>query len=123
MHLNLEDSGLYLAVLEDFSELLELQVGDSNVFGESSFLASFHSVVGRLVSHSFLKLKAFDLSIGRVDPLRGVSGVGADVLECNGEVDNVQVQVVKAEVSQTSLKCRSDVFGLVEGVPELGDNE
>lgn len=88
MHLDLEDSGLNLAVLEDFSELLELKIGDSNVLGEAGLLASFHGMVGLLISDSFSKLKA---GIFFGFPFRRVSDLRVDVLEMDGEVNNVHV--------------------------------
>jgi hypothetical protein len=123
MHLDLEDSGLDFAVLEDFSELLELEVGDSDVLSETSFLASFHGVVSRLVSHSFLELEAFNFSVRLMDPFWGVSDLGVDVLKSNGEVDDVKIEVSETEVLQRSLKSGSDMLSLVEGVPKLGDNK
>lgn len=123
MHLDLEDSGLDFAVLEDFSELLELEVGDSDVLSETSFLASFHGVISRLVSYSFLELEAFNFSVRLMDPFWGVSDLGVDVLKSNGEVDDVKIEVSETEVLQRSLKSWSDMLSLVEGVPKLGDNE
>lgn len=46
-----------------------------------------------------------------------------DVLERNGEVDQVEVEVVDAPVLQLLLGDRRDALGVVERVPQLGDDE
>lgn len=95
VHLDLEDSGLNLAVLKDFSELLELEVGTTNVFGETGLLASFHGVVGLLVSDTFSECKlGFFFSF----PARGVSDLRVNVLESYGEVDEVQIDIIETKV-------------------------
>lgn len=45
------------------------------------------------------------------------------LVERDGEVDEVQVEVVEAELSKTVVEGRSDVLGSVLRVPELGGDE
>ena len=91
MHLNLEDSGLNFAILEDFTEHHELNVRDTDVLGESLFLESFHGSVSLLVGNVVVKFKAFFFAFGIMDPFWGISYLGVNILEVNREVDNVEI--------------------------------
>ena len=122
VQLNLEDSGLDGAILEDFGEGLEDEVGYSNISCEAGFLAFFHGLVGHLVSDTFLD-DHFVFSCGIVSPCRGVSDLGGDVLEGDGEVDDVHINVVKLEVAQGFLEGFHNSIGVMVGLPKLGDDE
>lgn len=122
MQLNLEDSGLDLAVLEDFSERLEHEVRDSDISGETGFLTFFHGLVGHLVSNSFLN-DHLVFSFRIVSPLRWVSDLGVDVLEGDGEVDDVHINVVELEVAQGFPEGFLNSIGVMVGLPKLGDDE
>jgi len=53
----------------------------------------------------------------------GVANRGVDVFEGDGEVDNVEVKVVDVPVCELFLADGGDALGVVEGVPEFGDEE
>ena len=55
-----------------------------------------------------------------VHPLGGVSGLERNEGEGDGEVDEVEVEVVQPEVVEGALARVADVFLAVVGVPELG---
>lgn len=57
-------------------------------------------------------------------PPRGVPHLGRDVFDGDGEVDEVQVEVVDAPVGELLAGDGLDLLGVVERVPELrGDEE
>ena len=64
-----------------------------------------------------------DLAGSVVEPTRGVPLLGVDVFECNGEVDDVQVEVVDAPVAELLAADGLDLLAVVEGLPELADDE
>jgi hypothetical protein len=65
-----------------------------------------------------------DLAVRVVgEPTRWVSCLGRNILESDGEVDQVQVKVVNAPVLELLLCDRLDLLVIVEGLPELGDDE
>ena len=58
-----------------------------------------------------------------VVPARWIPDRGVDVLERDGEVHDVEVEVVDAPVRELLLADGPDAFRVVEGVPELRDEE
>ena len=58
-----------------------------------------------------------------VVPAGGVCYFGGNVFECYGEVHDVQVEVVDAPVGQLLAADGLHLVAVVEGVPELGDEE
>jgi len=56
-------------------------------------------------------------------PARGVADRGVDILEGDGEVDEIEVEVVDAPVGELLADDGLDALTIVEGVPELGDDE
>jgi hypothetical protein len=64
-----------------------------------------------------------DLRFAIVVPARRVPRLGRNVLERDGEVDVVQVEVVDAPVGELLLDNGLDLFRVVERVPQLGDDE
>jgi len=62
-----------------------------------------------------------DLAIISV-PLRGVAVGGINVLEGDGEVDEVEIEVFQSPVLELELASGLDVFLGMESIPELGSN-
>jgi hypothetical protein len=58
-----------------------------------------------------------------VNPLRRVANLRVDVLERDGEVNQVQIKIFKAKIVEGALNCMVNVFGLVESVPEFRDDK
>lgn len=64
-----------------------------------------------------------DLALAVDEPARWVAHLGVDVLEGDGEVDDVQVEVVDAPVGQLLAADGLDLLALVERLPQLADDE
>lgn len=64
-----------------------------------------------------------DFALAIVEPARRVPCLGGDVLERDGEVDQVQVEVVDAPVGKLLLGDGLNLVIVVEGLPQLGDDE
>ena len=95
MHLYLEDRGLDLSVVHDVSQHSGAQIADTDVADESLFDESLHCSPCLLIGHVILLhawLVAVVVPLGRVSLLEGYE------LECDWEVNQVQIQVLNAEV-------------------------
>ena len=64
----------------------------------------------------------FDLAFGG-RPAGRVADRGVKVLQCDGEVDDVQVEVIDTPVSELLASDGLDLVSFVEAVPELRDDE
>jgi hypothetical protein len=64
-----------------------------------------------------------DLRLAIIVPTRRVTRLGGHVFERDGEVDEVEVEVVDAPVRELLLGDGLDLLGVVERVPQLGDEE
>jgi hypothetical protein len=64
-----------------------------------------------------------DLALAVDEPTGRVACLGVDVLEGDGEVDEVEVEVVNAPVLELLLADGLDLLAVVEGLPKLGDDE
>jgi hypothetical protein len=64
-----------------------------------------------------------DLALAIDEPAGWVADLGVDVLEGDGEVDDVQVEVVDTPVGQLLAADGLDLLTFVEGLPELADDE
>lgn len=64
-----------------------------------------------------------DLALAIVVPARWVADLGVDVFEGDGEVDEVEVEVVDAPVGKLLADDGLDLLAVVEGLPELADDE
>jgi hypothetical protein len=56
-------------------------------------------------------------------PAGGVADAGVDVLEGYGEVDEEEVEVVDLPVGELAAGDGLDALLVVEGLPQLGDDE
>jgi hypothetical protein len=64
-----------------------------------------------------------DLALTIDEPAGWVALLRVDILQGDGEVDNVEVEVVNTPVGQLLAADGLDLFTLVEGLPELADDE
>jgi hypothetical protein len=64
-----------------------------------------------------------DLRLAVDVPAGRVADLGVDPFEGDGEVDDVEVEVVDAQVGELLAGNGLDAVTVVEGVPELGDEE
>ena len=116
---NLEGSRPDLGILEHIIDSLRLEVRNSNTPRKTLLDELLHGTPGLLVSG----LAPANLLLAVVVPARRVAHAGVDVLEGDGEVDEEEVKVVDLPVGELAAGDGSDVFLVVEGLPELGDDE
>ena len=115
---DLEGCGMDLGVAEEIHEELAVEVADADGFGHTLAHELFHSgprLLDRGVTGN--DVLAVVGEAGRV-AFRGV-----DVFEGDGEVDDVEVEVVDTPVLELLFADRLDSVVVVEGVPEFGDKE
>ena len=98
MHLNLQNCRWDLAVLENFTEALEVEVAHANVSAKSFFLQFLHGLISHLVCDTWFELQILFLTIGVVNPFRRVPSLNRDVLKVDGEVNQIKIEVIKLEI-------------------------
>ena len=116
MVLDLEDGGLDASVFEEVLDEGGVEVGDTDVLNEARVDELLHGFPG-LTDGDVLQCAVGALAV--VVPLRGVADSGVNVLQGDGEVDEVKVEVVALEVLKGALESGADVLLSVVGVPEL----
>ena len=117
--LDLEGGGADLGVAEEVVQELGLEVGDTDALGETLLDERLHGGPGLLDGG----LGGADLALAVKVPAGRVADRGVDVLEGDGEVDQVEVEVVDTPVGELLADNGLDAVAVVEGVPELGDDE
>lgn len=116
--LNLESGRADARVAQQVHDQLGAEVADTNAAGELLVDQGLHGRPG-LLDGGIAELK-----LGAVAaPAWRVADGGVDVFQGNGEVDDVQVEVVDTPISKLLTADGLDLVALVEGVPELGDDE
>lgn len=108
--LNVKNSRLDLGIRQDIHQQDSRKVRHSNITDLAGADKVLHGSPG-LVDRDGVLLHVAPL--GRVEHLKG------DILKRDGEVDQVEVNVLQAEVLQRASECQRDVFLVVVGVPEL----
>ena len=116
--LDLEGGRADLGVAEEVVDQLALEVGDADALGEAGGDEGLEGAPGLLDGG----LAGADL-VALIVPAGGVADRGVDPLEGDGEVDEVEVEVLEAPVGELLLDDGLDALSIVEGVPELGDDE
>ena len=117
--LDLESGRGDLGIAEEIIKELSLEVGDTDVLGETLGDEALHGAP-RLLDRS---VGADDLRLAVDVPAGRVADAGVNVLESDGEVHNVEVEVVDAPVGELLLGDGLHTLGIVERVPQLGDEE
>lgn len=116
--LNLESGGSDSGVAEQVEHESTVVVGDTNALGETLVDQFLHGLVclgkGSLGEGDLVVL---------VGPAGRVANAGINILQGDGEVDDVQVKVVNAQVCELLLGDGLDLVGVMERVPELGNKE
>lgn len=117
--LDLQGGRADLGVPQQVIDELGLEVGDTNALGEATAYQPLHG------SPSLLDggLAGTDLGGTVIVPTRRVADRRVDVFKSDGEVDQVEVEIVDAPVGQLLLDDGLHALAIVEGVPELGDDE
>lgn len=117
--LDLQSSRADLRVAQQIQDQGALEIRNANRLCVSLANQALHRRP-RLLDRSIAQL---DFGLAIVKPLRGVPDGGVDVFESNGEVDEVQVKVVNPPVLQLLLADGRNPLAIVEGVPQLADQE
>lgn len=114
---DLKDFRLDAGVGENVAEGSGGEIAHADFFDESGIDQFFHGAPGVGVGN-------FDGAHGLAT--RGPAGrihfLDGDVCERDGEVDEVEIEVIDAEVAQGFLASGADVLRFVVGVPELAGN-
>lgn len=116
--LDLEGGRADAGVAEQVHQQLGAEVADADAASQLLVDQRLHGGPGLLDGG----LAELDLALG-VLPAGRVAHTGVDVLESDGEVHNVQVEVVDAQVGQLLAGDGLDPVAVVEAVPQLGDEE
>lgn len=116
--LNLKSGGADAAVTEEIHQQSTLEVGNTNALGEALVNDGLEALPGLLDGG----LGLLDGTVGHV-PAGGVRDGRVDVFESDGEVDEEEIEVLKAPPFELLADNGLDVLLVVEGVPELGDDE
>jgi len=117
--LDLEGGGANLGVSEEVVKELGLEVGDADALGEALLYEALEGRPGLLDGG----LGSPNLALAVIKPAGRVADAGVDVFKGNGEVDEVEVKVVEAPVGELLPGDGLNAVAVVEGVPELGDDE
>ena len=117
--LNLERGRLDLGVGEHVEKQGSAVVAHTNALSQALVLELLKCLPCALQAG----IAVLDLTLAIVVPTRWVAHLGVDVLEGDGEVDEVQVEVVDAPVSKLLAADGLDLLAVVECLPELADNE
>lgn len=115
---DLEGCRMDLSVAEEIHEELAVEVADADGFGHTLAHEFFHSGP-RLLDRG---VTGYDV-LAIVGEAGRVAFRGVDVFEGDGEVDDVEVEVVDTPVLELLFADRLDSVVVVEGVPEFGDKE
>jgi len=117
--LDLKGGWADLGVAQQVIDELGLEVGDTNALGKALADEALHGDP-RLLDGG---LAAADLAGAIEVPAGWVADRRVDVLKGDGEVDEVEVEVLETPVGKLLLDDGFDTLTVVECVPELGDNE
>lgn len=106
----MKNSRLDLGIRQDIHQQDRREVGNSNITDLARTDKILHGSPGFVDRDGVLL---------HVTPLRRVALLKGDVLERDGEVDQVEVDVFESEILQSAGERQGDVFLVVVGVPEL----
>lgn len=115
---DLEGRGRDLGVAEEIHEELAVEVADADGFGHTLAHKLLHGrpslLDGSVTGNDVLAIvgEAGRVALGRID-----------VFEGDGEMDDVEIEVVDTPVFELLFADGLDTVVVVEGVPKLGDEE
>ena len=118
MMFDLESGRFYLGVSEEIQDQLAVEIADPDRLGETFIDQCFHGLPGflnRCISRNYL--------VSFVGEARGISYFRIHVLQRDWKVDDVKIKIVNVPVLELLLANGLDLLLVMEGVPELGDDE
>lgn len=116
--LDLESGRTDTGVTEEIHQQLSAEVANTDAASHLLVHERLHGGPGLLDG----SLAQLELVLG-VGPAGRVAHAGVNVLQGDGEVHDVKIEVLDAPVSQLLAADRSNALAVVEAVPQLGDNE
>jgi len=120
VQLDLQHGRLNLSVLQDIVDLAGVDVAAADVSRHLVVNERLHCVPGVLVAS--LIVENHRVVIG-VHPLRRILALNSHELLGNGEVNQVQIEVLKLQICEGLLAGHFNLISSVEGVPQLADDE
>lgn len=108
-----------LCVSQQIQDQRALEVGNADVLRQPLLVYLLHRGP-RLLDAGRAEL---NVVLAREVPARRIAHRGVDVLEGDGEVHDVEVEVVDAPVGKLLAADGLDLIAVVKGVPEFGDDE
>ena len=118
MHLDLIHRRMNPCVGEQVPNHRRAQVADSNVFHEPGIHEFLHSSPGIGVGN-FHMLHRRVLGLFVEKPTRRIALFKRDIGQCNGKVNQVEIELIETEIGKRSLAGRADVIWMMKGIPEL----
>lgn len=119
MVLDLEGRWADCGVAEEIEDERALEVGDTDGFREAFLGDRLHGCPGLLDAG----VAELHVVLSVVSPSGWVAHGGVDVFKRDGEVHDVEVEVLEAPIGELLARDGLDLWAVVEGVPELGDDE
>lgn len=116
---DLQDGGADLRIAQEIEEQRALEIGDADTACETLFNQGLHSGPSLLDGG----VAELDVVFAVEGPSGRITDFGIDVTQGDWEVDVIQVEVIDAPVGQLLTADGLDGGSLVEGVPELADDE
>ena len=128
VHLHLERSRLDRGVIQHLADGRRPDVAEPDIAAQTLPHKCLHRLPSLLVSDACVKYHAAIRRItvdARVEvfPLRWVSLLMGHICQRNGEVNQVQINIVKAKVRQRPLTSRFDMLWPMERVPQLANHK
>lgn len=116
--LDLQGGRADAGIAEQIHQQLGAEVADADAAGQLLLDQGLHGGPGLLDGG----LAELDLALG-VLPAGRVAHAGGDILQRDGEVHDVQVEVVDTQIGQLLAGDGLNLLAVVEAVPQLGDEE
>ncbi len=123
MHLDLENCRLDLSIVYDLPEHGSSKIADSDVLDETITDKLFHSLPCLLVCDSRVELHFWLSCRGVKDPLNRVATLNRDIPLRNGEMNQVQIELIHAKIGQCFLASGFDMFRTMVSVPKFRHDE
>ena len=123
MHFNLQNCWFNLGILDDVDNFNTSDIANSNIPHQAISNELLHCSPSLLVSHCVIWLHSRVSRLRIVDPLWRVSDLRVNILQRNGEVDKIKINIVETKILKSSFAGRSDVLRVMECIPEFRNHK